>query len=65
MQDSLRLSLLGKKIEKWILSITGAGITLASNEMKDIMKKIKFKKIEEFYQKVLLEKLLLKKKKDF
>ena len=41
MQDSLRLSLLGKKIEKWILSITGAGITLASNEMKDIMKKIK------------------------
>ena len=39
MQDSLRLSLLGKKIEKWILSIMGAEITLTSNEMKDIMKK--------------------------
>ena len=41
MQDSLTLSLLGKKIEKWILSIMGAEITLTSNEMKDIMKKIK------------------------
>ena len=41
MQDSLRLSLLRKKIEKWILSIMGAEIALASNEMKDIIKKIK------------------------
>ena len=39
MIDSLRLSLLGKKIEKWISSIMGAEITLTSNEMKDIMKK--------------------------
>ena len=36
------LSLLGKKIKKWILSITGSGITLTNNEIKDIMKVIKY-----------------------
>ena len=39
MIDSLRLSLLGKKIEKWISSIMGAEITLKKS----------LKKIEEFY----------------
>ena len=51
MIDSLRLSLLGKKIEKWISSIMGAEITLKKS----------LKKIEEFYWKELLEKLLFKK----
>ena len=32
---------------------------------KILWKRLSLKKIEEFYQKVLLEKLLLKKKKDF
>ena len=31
----------GKKIEKWISSITGSGITLTNNETKDIKKVIK------------------------
>ena len=35
------LSLLGKKIKKRILSITGSGITLTYNEIKDIMKVFK------------------------
>ena len=36
------LSLLGKKIKKGISSIKGAGITLTNNEIKDIMKVIKY-----------------------
>ena len=36
------LSLLGKKIKKGISSIKGSGITLTNNEIKDIMKVIKY-----------------------
>ena len=37
-----RLSLLVKEIKKRILSIKGSGITLTNNEIKDIMKVIKY-----------------------
>ena len=35
------LNMIGKKIKKRILSITGSGITLTNNETKDIIKVLK------------------------
>ena len=49
MIDSLRLSLLGKKIEKWISSIMGAEITLKKS----------LKKIEEFLLKGTTRKTII------
>ena len=36
-----RLNMIGKKIKKGISSVTGSGITLANNEIKDVMKALK------------------------
>ena len=46
--------MIGKKIKKEIYSITGSGITLTNNELKDLIKVIK-------YGNKLLGKLLVKK----
>ena len=55
------LNLFNKNTRKEISSITGSGITLTNNEIKDIITVIKFLKTEEFYLKELLQKLLVKK----
>ena len=36
-----RLNMIGKKIKKGISSVTGSGIALVNNEIKDVMKAVK------------------------
>ena len=53
-------NIIGKKIKKWISSITGSGITLTKNGEKDLMKVIAILENSGILTKGQLKKLLVK-----
>ena len=55
------LNMIGKKIKKRILSITGSGITLTNNETKDIIKVLKSLETRGILLKRTTRELLVKK----